>query len=234
MFKNTAGQQLTVFAFYASNNLPATGQAANLTAYVDKDNAGVQVLADTSAVEKDSTNAAGFYNFDLTQGETNADKLMFSAKCSTSGIVVIAVPGVVYTESPDIAVQVASSAQGQSSIVLAKQGRGVTRDVTLLNVVGDAVVPVTADKLRAYIGREKELGTDLADAPFLVVSGADTPAGSSFQKNTPQSGINRLRIDATDLLFPDGVYTLFVDFYDSNDANEWKAVSRDVFVLEAT
>jgi hypothetical protein len=97
MFKNTASQKLTVFAFDSTTNLPKTGDAANLTAYVSKDDGTVTVLGDTSATEMDSTNAAGYYVFDLTQAETNGDKLLFSAKSSTSNIVVMAMPGVVYT-----------------------------------------------------------------------------------------------------------------------------------------
>jgi hypothetical protein len=57
----------------------------------------VTVLGDTSATEQSSSNAPGYYIFDLTQAETNADKLMFSAKSSTSNIAVLAVPSVVYT-----------------------------------------------------------------------------------------------------------------------------------------
>lgn len=97
MFKNTASQKLIVFAFDSTTNTPKTGDAANLTAYVSKDYGAVTVLGDTSATEMDSTNAKGYYLFDLTQAETNADCLMFSAKSSTSNIVVIGAPAVVQT-----------------------------------------------------------------------------------------------------------------------------------------
>jgi hypothetical protein len=95
--KNTAGQKLMVFAFTTADNTPKTGDAANITAYVDKDYGGVNVLGDTSATEKDSTNAKGYYLFDLTQAETNAEVLQFSAKSATSGVMVIAVPATVFT-----------------------------------------------------------------------------------------------------------------------------------------
>lgn len=97
MFKNLSGQKLIVFAFDSTTNLPKTGDAANLTAYVSKDYGSVTALGDTSATEMDSTNAKGYYLFDLTQSETNADTLLFSAKSSTSNIVVIAVPATVFT-----------------------------------------------------------------------------------------------------------------------------------------
>lgn len=100
MFKNVASQKLIVYAFDSTTNLPKTGDAANLTAYVSKDYGTVTVLGDTSATEMDSTNGKGYYLFDLTQGETNGDCLMFSCKSSTSNIVVIAVPAVVFTVPP--------------------------------------------------------------------------------------------------------------------------------------
>ena len=97
MKKNTAGQKLTVFAFDATTGLPKTGDAANLTAYVSKDSGSLTTLADTSASEVSSSNAAGYYRFDLAQAETNADKLEFTAKSSTADVVVVAVPAVVDT-----------------------------------------------------------------------------------------------------------------------------------------
>lgn len=97
MYKNVASQKLTVYAFDSTTNLPKTGDAANITAYVDIDDAGLNVLGDTSATERDSTNAKGYYLFDLTQGETNGNKLLFTAKSATANIVVLAMPAVIYT-----------------------------------------------------------------------------------------------------------------------------------------
>lgn len=96
MFKNVAAK-FRVFAFDATTNLPKTGDAANITCYVSKDYGTVTVLADTSASEEDATNAKGYYLFDAAQGETNGDVLMVSAKSSTSNIVVIGAPAVIYT-----------------------------------------------------------------------------------------------------------------------------------------
>lgn len=101
MFKNTASQKLRVFAYDSTTNLPKSGDSANITAYVSKDYGAVTVLTDTTATEEDATNAKGFYLFDLTQAETNADVLGFSAKSSTANIVVVAVPAVVYTRPPN-------------------------------------------------------------------------------------------------------------------------------------
>lgn len=97
MFKNTSGQKLLVFAFDSTTNLPKTGDSANITAYVSKDYGSATVLGDTSATEVDSTNAKGYYLFDLTQSETDANTLIFTAKSSTANIVVIGVPATVFT-----------------------------------------------------------------------------------------------------------------------------------------
>lgn len=100
MLKNTSSQKLCVYAFDSTANTPKTGDAANITAYVNKDYAGLNVLGDTTATEVDATNAKGFYIFDLTQAETNADILEFSAKSATANIVVLATPPVVFTRPP--------------------------------------------------------------------------------------------------------------------------------------
>jgi hypothetical protein len=101
VFKNVASQKVIVYAFDSTTNLPKTGDAANLTAYVSKDYGAVTVLGDTSATEMDATNAKGYYLFDLTQGETNGDTLLFSAKSSTANIVVIGSPATVFTNPPN-------------------------------------------------------------------------------------------------------------------------------------
>ncbi len=86
-----------MFAFDATTNVPKTGDAANITAYVSKDYGTVTVLGDTSATEMDATNAPGYYLFDAAQAETNADCLMVSGKSSTSNIKIIGAPAVIYT-----------------------------------------------------------------------------------------------------------------------------------------
>lgn len=96
--KNTASQKLEVFAFDYSTGAPLTGDAANITAYVNIDDAGYNALGDTSATEVDSTNKKGLYVFDLTQGETNGTKLAFFAKSSTANVSVLCRPPVSFTQ----------------------------------------------------------------------------------------------------------------------------------------
>ena len=89
MLKNVASQKVTLFAFDSTTGAAKTGDAANISAYVSKDYGSVSQLADTSATELDSTNAKGWYLFDVTQSETNADYLLFTGKSSTSNIVIV-------------------------------------------------------------------------------------------------------------------------------------------------
>ena len=96
MFKDTDGQKLTVYAWDSATGLPKTGDAANLVAYQQLDDGNLTALGDTSAAEVDATNAKGYYVFSLSQAETNANKITFTGKSTTSGIVVLAVPAVVY------------------------------------------------------------------------------------------------------------------------------------------
>lgn len=92
MYRNVASQKLHVFAFDYTTGAPKTGDAANITAYVSKDYGSVTVLGDTSATEMSSTNAPGWYLFNLTQGETDAHDLLFTGKSSTPNITVVAQP----------------------------------------------------------------------------------------------------------------------------------------------
>jgi hypothetical protein len=62
----------------------------------------VTVLGDTSATEMDATNAKGYYLFDLTHGrDERRHAPLFSAKSSTSNIVVVGVPATVFTDPPN-------------------------------------------------------------------------------------------------------------------------------------
>ncbi len=91
MLKNISGQKIRFFAFDYSTGAPKTGDAANITAYVSKDRGALTVLADTTATEVSSTNAAGTYEFDLAQAETNGDTLDFTAKSSTANVSLVPV-----------------------------------------------------------------------------------------------------------------------------------------------
>lgn len=93
MQKNVAGQKWVVFAFDRTDNTPKTGDAGNITAKISKDGAAAGATDDTNPTERES----GYYVFDLTQAETNADSLAIVPVSATGDIQVIGVPGAVYT-----------------------------------------------------------------------------------------------------------------------------------------
>ena len=110
------------------------------------------------------------------------------------------------------------------TLIHAYQGRGITRRIIINDAAGDAITPGVHDKVRATISREGET------AKLIVDSDAPTVNGSSLTKGAS----NTLRLDASDLEFEPGVYTLFLDYFDNADAAEWKCVEKQVFHLEGT
>ena len=93
MQKNTASQKMIIFAFDRTDNTPVTGDAANITANLRKDNGSAVATNDVNPTETED----GFYAFDLTQAETNADVIQGFPASVTADVQVIAVPGVIYT-----------------------------------------------------------------------------------------------------------------------------------------
>lgn len=114
MFKNVASQKLTLLAIDTTTSKPKTGDAANITAYLSQDDGSVTALTDTSATEMDATNAKGLYVFDLTQAETNADKIVFSAKSSTSDIEIV--PLLIYTVPPSFSSSALATASALATV----------------------------------------------------------------------------------------------------------------------
>ena len=91
MQKNVSGQIWTVFAFDRTTLIPASGDASNITAKLGKDGGAYQSTNDTNPTETEN----GFYEFDLTQAETNADEIIISPVSSTSNVQVLGVPSLV-------------------------------------------------------------------------------------------------------------------------------------------
>lgn len=154
MQKNVASQKLIVFAFDSTTNLPKTGDAANITAYVSKDYGAVTVLGDTSATEMEATNAKGYYLFDLTQAETNADTLMFSAKSATGNIVVIGVPATVFTTPPNFSLE-SIDASGRLDVIkiagTTQTARDIGASVLLSSGTGTGQLDFTSGVVKANL-----------------------------------------------------------------------------------
>ena len=86
--KNVAGQKWRVYAWDITTGAAKTGDAANITAKIAKDWAALAATDDVNPTESEN----GYYHFDLTQAESNADVLDFSPESSTANIQVRGVP----------------------------------------------------------------------------------------------------------------------------------------------
>jgi len=91
--KNIASQKWRVFAFDITTGAAKTGDAANISAKIGKDFAAAVATNDVAPTEVED----GFYDFDLTQAESNANVLDLLPESSTANIQVIGVPGRVFT-----------------------------------------------------------------------------------------------------------------------------------------
>ena len=93
MQKNVAGQKWRVFAYNRTTQVPQTGDAANITALISIDGAAAGATNDVNPTEI----SGGFYEFDLTQAETNGYELLIIPSSVTAGIQVIGAPATVTT-----------------------------------------------------------------------------------------------------------------------------------------
>lgn len=86
--KNTAGKW-RVFAFFPGTGAPVLNDAPNISAMISQD-FGVRVaLADVAPIEEGD----GFYIFDLTAAERNADNLHIFPVTTTGGVLLVGSPG---------------------------------------------------------------------------------------------------------------------------------------------
>jgi len=95
--KNVAGQKWVVFAFDLTTGAAVTGDAANITANLRLDGGAANAVDDTNPTELED----GYYVFDLTQVETNADNILIAPETTTGNTQVIGIPGAVYTVAPN-------------------------------------------------------------------------------------------------------------------------------------
>jgi hypothetical protein len=112
LFKNVTGQKLPIYAWDTANNVPKTGDAANITCQYKLDAGSVTALTDTNPTEIDSTNMPGLYLFDLAQGETNGDLAIYFVKSSTTGIQIEPVIAFTSLPAPDVNVLTIESTLG--------------------------------------------------------------------------------------------------------------------------
>lgn len=93
MQKNVASQKWIVFAFGRTSNTPKTGDAANITADLRLDGGTANPISGNPTELE-----GGYYYFTPTQAQTNADMIVICPVSSTPDVIVIGVPGAVWTE----------------------------------------------------------------------------------------------------------------------------------------
>lgn len=180
MQKNVAGQKITFLAINTATNQPMTGDAANLTAYVSKDDGAVTVLADTSATEIEATNAAGLYSFDLAQAETNMNKGVFSGKSSTANVKLI--PQIIQTVPANFAETAISTAGAVTA-----DTKEVLVSTTIATLASQLQFTLTAGSTddKAYNGclaiiTDASTAVQKAVAPVLQYTGATKTVRLAF------------------------------------------------------
>jgi hypothetical protein len=112
------------------------------------------------------------------------------------------------------------------TLIVARRGRKLTRDITMTDASSNTVTPGGNDVVRVKIGRP-------GSAPVLDLDSAAASAnGSTVTKNnTP--GVNRLAVVESDMnLFSTGVYTAEVALVDNADGGAIKHVEHQVFVVQ--
>lgn len=92
--RNVSGQRWLIFAYNRTTNVPVLGDAANISAKIRKDYAAAVATDDAAPDELED----GYYEFALTQAETNADVLDLLPESTTSNVQLVGVPGRDFTE----------------------------------------------------------------------------------------------------------------------------------------
>jgi hypothetical protein len=205
MLKNTASQKIALFAFDTATGAAKTGDAANLTVYVSIDGGAVTVLGDTSASEMSSTNAPGWYLFDLTQGETNGNDLLFTGKSSTGGVSVVGRPVTTTLLTGDAFARLGAPAGASIAADIADLPTNAEL-ATALGTADDAVLTAVAGIATSVdaLPTNAELATALGtadDAVLAAIAGLSFPAlddiadavlTRQFDDATPGSGTRDL------------------------------------------
>jgi len=139
MLKNVASQKWIVFAYDSTTGLAKTGDAGNITANIRIDGGAAGAVGDTNPTELED----GYYVFDMTQAETNGNLLLLCPASGTADIIVIGVPGAVWTRD-------ATTVQmGVNLVNIAGVAVSVTTAQLGVNVVQVSADATAADNLEA-------------------------------------------------------------------------------------
>lgn len=142
IYKNVASQKIGVFAYDSTTGAAKTGDAGNITAYISLDFAAPAQTNDVNPTELDAVNAPGWYVFDLTQAESNAEVLVLAPKSVTADILIDQVQ--VVTQDASISSRATQASvdvvDGIVNNILDDTGTDIPASITALNDLSAAEV----------------------------------------------------------------------------------------------
>ena len=192
LIKNTASQKWRVFAFDRSDGTPKTGDAANITAKISKDHAAAAAVTDTNPTEIED----GYYDFDLTRAETNANILHLLPESSTTDIQVIGIPAAIHTRLEGVGGRLAVDAEAFSGSTTAADNTeanigNLDATISSRSTVTTAQVNTEVDTALTDIGLDhlfsaSVAGADVTDDSFaaLLVSSSATADFDDYVNTT--------------------------------------------------
>lgn len=200
MQKNVASQKWRVFAFDKSTQNPVTGDAANITAVISIDGGATSATSDTNPTEL----SGGFYEFNLSQAETNGNDLLIIAASSTGGVQVVGCPANVVTTPVTWADDVIQT--GDSYARIGAAGASLTNigDTRLANLdatISSRLAPTTSGRT-LDVSTTGEAGIDWSNvgSPATVLNLSATTisvAGSVTGSVGSVTGLTVANLDAT-------------------------------------
>lgn len=103
-------------------------------------------LGTATATELDATNAKGWYSFVLTQAETNADALLFTAKSTTANAYIVG--QLIYTNPPNFSA-LSLNSSGQVDVIKLNGTSQTARDIGASVITASGTVTTVTNQLTA-------------------------------------------------------------------------------------
>jgi len=199
--KNVAGQKWIVFASDLTTGAAVTGDAANITANLRRDGAALTAVSDLNPTELEN----GYYVFDLTQAETNADNILITPSSTTADVQVVGSPAALYTSAPNSNAAVISPTGVISADVTAVSGGTLAADNLELMYDGTGYTESSAPASREQVGLLSSGSSAISVTPDSFVLTTGTEAGGTTINDARQLNSIEHRVvdvgDATDFYY---------------------------------
>lgn len=167
MLKNQSGQQWVVIAFDSATGDLVGSDEANITAKL-RIGAGADLVDTGDTNPTPVTGQTGYYAFDLTAAETNADQVWIFPQSSTAGVRVLGFPPEYSPYNPVLAgipVGAAASYYAADGTLTLVQRADYTADSAL----GALRIPIANASISA--GDTVRLGANLSGQPTIQATG---------------------------------------------------------------